>query len=106
MIRRSARLDATAAIALTLLCACWGLQQVAVKLALLDGIPPLLQAGLRSAGAALMVWLWSSWRGVRLFERDGSLGAGLLAALVVRLLKGGENADGTGSSSSLKVTRR
>ena len=82
MTRRSARLDATAAIALTLLCACWGLQQVAVKLALLDGIPPLLQAGLRSAGAALMVWLWSSWRGVRLFERDGSLGAGLLAAFL------------------------
>src|SRR5215210_7328730 len=36
----------------------------------------------------------------------GTLGAGLLAALVVRLLKGGENADGAGYPSSLKVSRR
>jgi hypothetical protein len=36
----------------------------------------------------------------------GTLGAGLLAALVVRLLKGGANAVGAWSPSSLKVTRR
>jgi CO/xanthine dehydrogenase Mo-binding subunit len=36
----------------------------------------------------------------------GTLGAGLLAALVVRLLRGGGKADGAGSPSSLKVSRR
>jgi hypothetical protein len=36
----------------------------------------------------------------------GTLGAGLLAALVVRLLKGGGKADGAGSMSYLKVSRR
>jgi hypothetical protein len=36
----------------------------------------------------------------------GTLGAGLLAALVVRLLKGGGKADGAGSVSYLKVSRR
>ncbi|HLI13743.1 MAG TPA: DMT family transporter [Alphaproteobacteria bacterium] len=57
----------------------WGVQQVAVKVAN-GGISPLLQAGLRSAGAAILVFAWTWLRGVRLFERDGSLGLGLLIA--------------------------
>src|SRR5262249_6434667 len=42
-------------------------------------IPPLLQAGLRSLGAAVLVGLWSRSRGLPLFDRDGSLRGGLLA---------------------------
>lgn len=78
MSPRHTRIDATAATLMIVLCAIWGLNQVAAKV-VNAGISPLLQAGLRSAGAALLLWAWSSYRGVRLFDRDGSLPAGLLA---------------------------
>jgi drug/metabolite transporter (DMT)-like permease len=70
------------AVALMLmLCLSWGFNQIAVKLALPD-IPPMLQAMIRSAGA-LPVMLMVGWlRGVKFFERDGSLGPGLLAGLL------------------------
>jgi drug/metabolite transporter (DMT)-like permease len=70
------------AIALMLmLCFTWGFNQIAVKLVLLE-IPPMLQATLRSAGA-LPVLLVIGWlRGVKFFERDGTLGAGLVAGLI------------------------
>jgi len=42
---------------------------VAIKLAN-AGISPIFQAGLRSAGSALLVWAWSAHRGVRLFASD------------------------------------
>jgi drug/metabolite transporter (DMT)-like permease len=64
-----------------MLCLSWGFNQIAVKLALPD-IPPMLQAMIRSAGA-LPVMLMVGWlRGVKFFERDGSLGPGLLAGLL------------------------
>ncbi|MFY7857474.1 MAG: DMT family transporter [Rubrivivax sp.] len=75
---RRARLDGLAVALLVTCCALWGVNQVAAKVALVD-LPPLLQAGLRSAGAAVLVVIWARWRGLRLFERDGTLGAGLLA---------------------------
>jgi drug/metabolite transporter (DMT)-like permease len=70
------------AVALMLmLCLSWGFNQIAVKLALPD-IPPMLQAMIRSAGA-LPVMLIVGWlRGVKFFERDGTLGPGLLAGLL------------------------
>jgi drug/metabolite transporter (DMT)-like permease len=75
------RLDAKAMALMVLLCALWGVQQVAIKVAVTE-VPPLLQSGLRSAGAALLVWIWASWRGIPLFARDGSLAPGLLAGLL------------------------
>src|SRR5256885_14890390 len=61
-----------------MLCLSWGFNQIAVKLALPD-VPPMMQALVRSAGA-LPVMLFVGWlRGVKFFERDGSLGPGLLA---------------------------
>ncbi|HVX77151.1 MAG TPA: DMT family transporter [Bradyrhizobium sp.] len=70
------------AIALVvMLCLSWGFNQIAVKLALPD-IPPMLQGALRSA-LALPVLLLIAWlRGVKLFERDGTLGAGLLCGVL------------------------
>jgi drug/metabolite transporter (DMT)-like permease len=70
------------AIALMLmLCFSWGFNQIAVKLALPD-IPPILQAAIRSV-AALPVLLLIGWlRGVKFFERDGTLAAGLFAGLL------------------------
>jgi drug/metabolite transporter (DMT)-like permease len=41
-------------------------------------LPPVFQSAVRGLGATLLLWLWCQWRGVRLFERDRSLKAGLL----------------------------
>jgi drug/metabolite transporter (DMT)-like permease len=70
------------AVALMLmLCVSWGFNQIAVKLALPD-IPPMLQAMIRSAGALPVLLLIARFRGVKIFERDGTLGAGLFAGLL------------------------
>jgi drug/metabolite transporter (DMT)-like permease len=63
------------------LCAIWGLQQVAIK-STNSALPPVFQAGLRSAIAALLVWGWARVRGTPLFRNDGTLGAGLLAGVL------------------------
>jgi drug/metabolite transporter (DMT)-like permease len=70
------RLDATAATAMVVLCSLWALNQVMIKIAI-AGIPPVLQAGLRSLGGAVLVWLWSRLHGVRLIEREGPHGLGI-----------------------------
>ncbi|MBW8844117.1 MAG: DMT family transporter [Burkholderiales bacterium] len=75
---RQTHLDPLAITLLLLCCFLWGINQVAAKAALTE-ISPLWQAGLRSAVAGVLVWLWSVSRGVRLFERDASLWGGLLA---------------------------
>jgi drug/metabolite transporter (DMT)-like permease len=67
-----------------LLCLSWGFNQIAIKLALPD-IPPMLQATIRSAGALPVLLLVAWLRGVKLFERDGTLGAGLFAGLLFGL---------------------
>ena len=70
------------AVALMLmLCLSWGFNQIAVKLALPD-IPPMLQATIRSSGALVVLFLIARVRGVKLFERDGTLRAGLLAGVI------------------------
>jgi drug/metabolite transporter (DMT)-like permease len=70
------------AIALVLmLCLSWGFNQIAVKLALPD-IPPMLQATIRSAGALLVLLAIARLRGVKMFERDGTLAAGLIAGVI------------------------
>lgn len=66
------------------LCAAWGLQSVAIKVAVAD-VPPVLQAAVRSIGAAVLVALWARWRGVRLLGSDGTLGPGLAAGLLFGL---------------------
>ena len=73
------------AVALMLmLCLSWGFNQIAVKLALPD-IPPMLQATIRSSGALIVLFLIARLRGVKLFERDGTLRAGLFAGLLFGL---------------------
>jgi drug/metabolite transporter (DMT)-like permease len=42
-------------------------------------LPPVFQASLRFVGATVLLALWCAARGVRLFERDGSLLPGLVA---------------------------
>ncbi len=78
MTERRTQLDATALLCILLCCVLWGINQSAAKAALPE-VPPLTQAALRSLGAALLVLAWSRWRGIPLFERDGTLTGGLLA---------------------------
>jgi drug/metabolite transporter (DMT)-like permease len=63
------------------LCLSWGFNQVATKLALHD-IPPLTQAAVRSAVAALLIAGWCRLRGMALLKRDGTLWCGLAAGLL------------------------
>jgi drug/metabolite transporter (DMT)-like permease len=56
----------------------WGLNGVAAKLTN-TGYSPIFLALVRSALGGMLVYLWCRWRGIRLFERDGTLWAGLLA---------------------------
>jgi len=81
MTERKAHLDSVAILCLVGCCFLWGLNQVAAKVALPE-VPALQQAAIRSLGAALLVWAWAAWRGIRLFERDGTLPGGLVAGLL------------------------
>ena len=75
---RKDHLDALAVGILLMCCLFWGFQQVMVKVTVAE-MPPVFVSAVRGVGATLLLWLWCRWRGVRLFERDGSLWAGLLA---------------------------
>jgi drug/metabolite transporter (DMT)-like permease len=75
--QRNTRLDTLAVSLLVACCAFWGFQQILIKFAGRE-IAPLWQASLRMWGATALLWLWCRWRGVALFERDGSLRGGLL----------------------------
>lgn len=77
-------LELGAAALVVFLCLCWGFNQVAVKLALAD-IPPLTQAWIRSAGAALLIWIYARSRGISLEMRGETLKAGLIAGVLFGL---------------------
>lgn len=70
-----------AALVLVGLCAVWGLGQVAIKVGN-SGISPLLQAGLRSTGAALLLFAWCRWQKIRLLEQDATAWPGVFAGLL------------------------
>jgi drug/metabolite transporter (DMT)-like permease len=74
-------LDAFAVLLTVALCLSWGFNQVAVKLAIPD-IPPLIQAATRSAGAALIVAVWTRLKGVPLLDRDRTLVPGIVAGVL------------------------
>jgi drug/metabolite transporter (DMT)-like permease len=78
---RKPHLDTLAITLLVLCCAFWGFQQILIKFAVAE-IPPLWQAAMRFWGATALLWLWCRVRGVPLFDRDGTLKAGLLAGLL------------------------
>jgi drug/metabolite transporter (DMT)-like permease len=78
MNSRKEHLDGLAVGILLACCMFWGLQQVLVK-SIMHEVAPLFQASLRCMGACVLLLIWCRVRGIRLFERDGSLWAGLLA---------------------------
>jgi drug/metabolite transporter (DMT)-like permease len=65
-------------------CLIWGVGLVMVKLA--NGwLPPVLNAGVRSVVAGLIMFAWVRWRGISLSLRDGTLGPALLCAFFFAL---------------------
>ena len=68
-------------VMLIVLCASWGVNQVTIK-AGNAGISPVLQGGLRSAGATFLVWVWMIWRNEPLRQKDGSLWWGVIVGLL------------------------
>lgn len=77
-------IDATALAIMLGLCTIWGGQQVAVKLAV-PVVPAVLQAGLRSMIATVLVGGWMLWRRQKLMTGDGTLPAGILAGVLFSL---------------------
>jgi len=75
--RRDA-IDGFAVAMMLMLTFSWGLNQVAIKVAN-TGYSPIFLTMARSGIAALLVYGWCAWRGIRLFERDGTLLPGILA---------------------------
>ena len=84
MTERRTHLDALAVASLLLCAALWGLNQTATKVAVAE-IPPLLQAALRSAGAAVLLTAWAGARRIDLRPGNGTLRPGLLAGLLFAL---------------------
>lgn len=80
-VQRKDHLDTFAITVLVACCAFWGFQQILIKFAGRE-IPPLWQASVRMAGATALLWLWCQLRGVKLFNRDGSLRGGLVVGLL------------------------
>jgi drug/metabolite transporter (DMT)-like permease len=77
-------LDTLAVVATVVLCLSWGFNNVAIKLAIVD-IPPLIQSSARSFLAAILVGAFARARGIALFKRDSTLGAGILAGVLFAL---------------------
>ena len=78
----AARALTPGAIALVMmLCLSWGFNQVAVKLVLVD-VPPMMQALIRSLGALPVLLAIGLFRGVKFFERDGTLWPGVCAGVI------------------------
>jgi len=74
-------LDATAYGVMVLCALLWGLQQVTVKVGA-AGVSVVMQGGIRSLLATLLLLVWAGARGIPLFGRDGTLGPGLAAGLL------------------------
>ncbi len=74
-------LDVAGMAMVVLLCLIWGFNQPAIKLAL-DSVPPLIQCAIRTGLATLIVLGWMRLRGIPVFDRDGSLVAGVVCGLL------------------------
>ncbi len=66
---------------LIILCASWGFNQVAIKVAI-SSVPPVLQAGIRSMGAFILVLIWMKFRSVPVLTKDNTLWWGIIVGLL------------------------
>lgn len=81
LTHRNQTLDLAAMALLVVLCSSWALQQIAIKVAI-QGVSPILQSGIRSVGATVLVWMWMTVRREPIMERDGTLWWGIAAGLL------------------------
>ncbi|MBU3950872.1 MAG: DMT family transporter, partial [Proteobacteria bacterium] len=72
----NAALDFTGIALLIILCASWGMNQVAIKIAI-QGVSPILQAGIRSMGATVLVLIWMKLRRIPVLAKDTTLWWGI-----------------------------
>jgi drug/metabolite transporter (DMT)-like permease len=77
-------LDTRAISLMLVLCAIWGMQQVVLK-ATAANIAPIMQIGLRSGVAALLVGVLMALRGERMNLGDGTLRPGVVVGLLFGL---------------------
>jgi len=80
-VQTKSHLDGLSIILLAVLCASWGLQQVAIKASVAD-VSPVMQSAIRSIGACFLVGLWLILRGKPIWEKDGTLWWGIAAGLL------------------------
>jgi drug/metabolite transporter (DMT)-like permease len=80
MVQERKALDANAYAVMLLLTALWGFHQVTIKWISTE-VSFVMQAGIRSIVATLLLIAWARLRGVALFQRDGTLAAGIVAGL-------------------------
>ena len=78
------RLSLKVSAILVVLCASWGVQYVCVKITN-TGISPVLQGGLRSVFAAIILFIWMLYKKEPFFEKDRSLLPGVLLGLLFSL---------------------
>lgn len=81
VVDRRDHVDAAAVLVMLALTLSWGFNGVAAKISN-SGYSPIFVALLRSAIAAALVYLWCRLRGIAIFNRDGTLAAGLAAGFL------------------------
>lgn len=81
MVQERKSLDATAYCVMLVLTALWGFQQVTIKW-IADDVSLVMQAAIRSILATVLLLAWALMRRQALFERDGTLAAGLAAGVL------------------------
>ncbi|MGB0959947.1 MAG: DMT family transporter [Halocynthiibacter sp.] len=85
---RKAQMDAFGAVALVLVAALLGYNQVVIK-QVNEGFQPVFFAGLRSAGVVVCLWLWMRFRGIALDLKTARLwgiAAGIVFSIEFTLL--------------------
>ena len=81
LTNRKQVLDFIAMAILVVLCASWALQQVTIKVAN-HGVSPILQSGIRSVGATVLILIWMAVRQKPILGRDGTLWWGIAAGFL------------------------
>jgi drug/metabolite transporter (DMT)-like permease len=81
LFTRRDHLDYLAVSLMIFLCFLWGFNQITIKIAG-TGISPVLQAGIRSIIATVLLSGWMLARNIRPFQKDGTLLPGIIAGLL------------------------
>ena len=81
MFTRRDHLDYLAIGLMLLLCFLWGFSQITIKIAS-TAISPILQAGIRSIIATVLLSIWMLARNIRPFESDATLFPGVIVGLL------------------------